>query len=116
MWFILHYIWKSRGWFTKDSYICTPWAGGFARAITIKGYEVEAYVENESSFRSFLQEQFSARLGIDKIYKTANPFDFMENISLNGKTNFFERKVGEYAKANVMANVEDNDFSLDGDF
>lgn len=40
----------------------------------------------------------------------------MENISLEGKTNFFEKKVGEYQKSGVMASKADNVFSLDADF
>ena len=45
------------------------------------------------------------------------PFDFMENISLDGKTNFFEKRVGEYQKAGVMtANAEDRQFNLEADF
>ena len=42
-------------------------------------------------------------LGVPKIWNTKNPFDWMEMISLQGKTNFFERRVGEYQKAGVMA-------------
>ena len=45
-------------------------------------------------------------LGYDKIYNSNNPFDWMELISLQGKTNFFERRVGEYQKAGVMQSVE----------
>ena len=41
-------------------------------------------------------------LGVNKIYNSKNPFDWMEMISLQGKTNFFERRVGEYQKAGVM--------------
>eukprot|EP00178_Gracilaria_changii_P022060 TRINITY_DN6534_c0_g1_i1.p1 TRINITY_DN6534_c0_g1~~TRINITY_DN6534_c0_g1_i1.p1 ORF type:complete len:166 (-),score=17.24 TRINITY_DN6534_c0_g1_i1:26-523(-) len=42
-------------------------------------------------------------LGVPKIWNSKNPFDWMEMISLQGKTNFFERRVGEYQKAGVMA-------------
>ena len=45
-----------------------------------------------------------------------NPFDFMENISLEGKTNFFEKKVGEYQKMGVMSNKDENKFCLDAEF
>jgi len=55
-------------------------------------------------------------LGCDKIYNQENPFDFMEHISLEGKTNFFEKKVGEYQKAGVMSNSVDMKFTLDADF
>lgn len=54
-----------------------------------------------------------------KIYNVTNPFDFMEMISLRGKTNFFERRVGEYQKAGVLANGEKESsqkFSLNEDF
>lgn len=51
-----------------------------------------------------------------QIYNTKNPFDFMEFISLEGKTNFFEKKVAEYQKSGVMANRLDSVFSLDADF
>ena len=50
-------------------------------------------------------------------YKTENPFDFMENISLDGKTNFFERRVGDYQRSGVMSGAASNHtFSLDADF
>jgi len=46
-------------------------------------------------------------LGVPKVYNSKNPFDWMEMISLQGKTNFFERRVGEYQKAGVMNSKED---------
>ncbi|HEY8401092.1 MAG TPA: ribonucleoside-diphosphate reductase, partial [Cytophagaceae bacterium] len=49
-------------------------------------------------------------------YNATNPFDFMELISLQGKTNFFEKRVAEYQKAGVMADKTENKFSLDEDF
>jgi len=65
----------------------------------------------------FVADHLVASLGIEKVYETANPFDWMELISLEGKTNFFEKRVGEYAKAGVMSeNPEDNAFCLDADF
>ncbi len=52
-----------------------------------------------------------------KVYGATNPFDFMEMISLQGKTNFFEKRVGDYQKAGVMKGAEDAPrFSLDEDF
>ncbi len=58
------------------------------------------------------------RLGYDKYYGAANPFDFMTTISLQGKTNFFEKRVAEYQKAGVMGGgeKEGGKFSLDEDF
>jgi ribonucleoside-diphosphate reductase beta chain len=65
----------------------------------------------------FVADHLIASLGIEKCYGTVNPFDWMELISLEGKTNFFEKRVGEYAKAGVMTeNPEENMFSLDADF
>lgn len=49
-------------------------------------------------------------------YNTKNPFDFMNLISLEGKTNFFEKKVGEYQRLGVMADPVDNVFTLDAEF
>lgn len=51
-----------------------------------------------------------------QIFRKENPFDFMEHISLDGKTNFFERRVGEYQRAGVMADMSDRMFTLDADF
>lgn len=69
-----------------------------------------------SEYIEFVADRLLNELGVDKIYNTKNPFSFMEFISLEGKTNFFEKKVGEYQKAGVMANRLDNVFTLDADF
>jgi ribonucleoside-diphosphate reductase subunit M2 len=50
----------------------------------------------------FVADRLLLALGNTKVYNVNNPFDFMENISLNGKTNFFEKRVGDYQKAGVM--------------
>jgi len=64
----------------------------------------------------FVADRLLVSLGCSKVYNVPNPFDFMENISLEGKTNFFEKKVGDYQKASVMAKKEENVFTLDADF
>jgi ribonucleoside-diphosphate reductase beta chain len=64
----------------------------------------------------FVADRLMLQLGYSKIYETKNPFDFMETISLSGKTNFFERRVGEYAKAGVGGTLGTETFALDGDF
>ena len=52
-----------------------------------------------------------------KIYNVTNPFDFMDMISLQGKTNFFEKRVAEYQKAGVMnSDADSNKISFDADF
>lgn len=64
----------------------------------------------------FVADRLLVDLGCDKHYGSKNPFSFMDMISLEGKTNFFEKKVGEYQKWGVMANQNDNVFTLDADF
>jgi ribonucleoside-diphosphate reductase beta chain len=64
----------------------------------------------------FVADRLLQSLGCEKYYNAANPFDFMEMISLQGKTNFFEKRVAEYQKSGVMTDKESNKFSLDEDF
>ena len=72
-----------------------------------------------SQYIEFVADRLLVELGCSKVYNATNPFDFMEMISLQGKTNFFEKRVGEYQKAGVMKKEELKDkarFSLDEDF
>lgn len=69
-----------------------------------------------SEYIEFVADRLLVALGIPKIYGTSNPFPWMELISLQGKTNFFEKRVGEYQKAGVMAEKSTHKFSLDEDF
>ena len=64
----------------------------------------------------FVADRLLEALGYTKAFNATNPFDFMELISLQGKTNFFEKRVGEYKKASVGVVKEDNIFKLDEDF
>jgi ribonucleoside-diphosphate reductase beta chain len=64
----------------------------------------------------FVADRLLMELGYEKYYKATNPFDFMEMISLQGKTNFFENRVAEYQKAGVMSEKEGSKFSLSEDF
>ena len=64
----------------------------------------------------FVADRLLVSLGCDKIYNSTNPFDFMEMISLQGKTNFFEKRVSEYKKASVGQQQSENLFKLDEDF
>ncbi|WP_421875364.1 ribonucleoside-diphosphate reductase small subunit [Marinoscillum sp.] len=68
----------------------------------------------------FVADRLLAELGCAKVYNSTNPFDFMDMISLQGKTNFFEKRVGEYQKAGVMDSSKGESdkpkFSLDEDF
>ncbi|MCC9138647.1 ribonucleoside-diphosphate reductase small subunit [Pontibacter silvestris] len=69
-----------------------------------------------SQYIEYVADRLLVSLGYSKIYNSANPFDFMEMISLQGKTNFFEKRVGDYQKAGVMAEKDKNVFSLDEEF
>lgn len=72
-----------------------------------------------SQYIEFVADRLLVELNCPKVYNAANPFDFMEMISLQGKTNFFEKRVGEYQKAGVMNKEADKDtakFTLDEDF
>lgn len=64
----------------------------------------------------FVADRLLVALGQPKVYNVTNPFDFMETISLQGKTNFFEKRVAEYQKAGVMNTKEQHTFKLDEDF
>merc|ERR1712128_375941 len=64
----------------------------------------------------FVADRLLVELECEKHFKASNPLDFMENISLEGKTNFFEKKVAEYQKMGVMSSKEDAKFTLDADF
>jgi ribonucleoside-diphosphate reductase beta chain len=64
----------------------------------------------------FVADRLLISLGELPHYNTINPFDWMINIALEGKTNFFEKKVSSYVKSNVGHNPENNTFSLNDDF
>ena len=72
-----------------------------------------------AQYLEFVTDRLLVELNCEKEFNSTNPFDFMEMISLQGKTNFFEKRVGEYQKAGVMKEKEDTNahkFSLDEDF
>jgi ribonucleoside-diphosphate reductase beta chain len=68
-----------------------------------------------SQYLEFVTDRLLVSLNCSKVYNSENPFDFMQNIALQGKTNFFEKRVAEYQKAGVNNNVsiEDVDTSFD---
>ena len=64
-----------------------------------------------SDYIEFVADRLAVQLGCDKIYGTQNPFDFMDLISLEGKTNFFEKKVSEYSRVQSSGELRlDEDF------
>ena len=74
-----------------------------------------------NQYIEFVADHLLVSLDLEKIYNVTNPFDFMDMISLQGKTNFFEKRVGEYQKSGVLASgdVEKNEkdiFAMDEDF
>lgn len=69
-----------------------------------------------AEYIEFVADRLATQLGYAKVYYTKNPFDFMERISLESKSNFFESKVTEYAKANTGGVAEDKKFAIDADF
>ncbi|QCD79889.1 ribonucleoside-diphosphate reductase small chain A [Vigna unguiculata] len=73
-----------------------------------------------SQYIKFVADRLLVALGYQRKYNVENPFDWMEFISLQGKANFFERRVGDYQKASVMSNLQDAGknfvFKLDEDF
>ena len=82
--------------------------------IGMNGDLMEIYIK-------YVADRLLIELGCDKEYNVENPFDFMENISLDGKTNFFEKRVGEYQKAGVKMQTEADGadtkkFCIDADF
>jgi len=69
-----------------------------------------------NQYIEFVADRLVGALGYPKIYNSTNPFDFMEMISLQGKTNFFEKRVAEYQKAGVMSEKDHHKFSMEEDF
>ena len=67
-----------------------------------------------AQYIEFMADRLLVQLGYEKIYNSGNPFDFMEMISIEGKTNFFEKRVGEYALATKR--LDDTTFDMNADF
>jgi len=72
--------------------------------------------EMMTQYIEFVADRLLVSLGNEKFYGTANPFPWMDMISIQGKTNFFEKRVGDYQKAGVMAKREDQSFTTEADF
>jgi ribonucleoside-diphosphate reductase beta chain len=70
-----------------------------------------------SQYIEYVADRLLQMFGIDKVYNATNPFDWMEMISVQGKTNFFEKRVGEYSnKANPNADSSNQQLSFDKAF
>jgi len=79
----------------ERSFICDALS---CRLIGMNSDLMNQYIE-------FVADSLLVQLGLPKLYTTTNPFEFMELISLEGKTNFFEKRVSDYQKAGVMSSV-----------
>jgi ribonucleoside-diphosphate reductase beta chain len=66
-----------------------------------------------AQYLEFVTDRLLVALGVPKVYNSENPFDFMQNIALQGKTNFFEKRVAEYQKAGVNNTAEDLESAFD---
>merc|ERR1712212_289839 len=66
-----------------------------------------------AEYIQFVADRLCHALGHNKLYGAKNPFDWMEMISLQGKTNFFEKRVGEYARAGVMTGLDNKNEKAD---
>ena len=79
------------------------------RLIGMNSEEMCKYIE-------YVADNLLVNLDIEKVYNINNPFLFMENLSLQGKTNFFENRVTEYSKANANASIDEMSLSINDDF
>ena len=68
-----------------------------------------------SKYIEFVSDRMLKQAGYPTIWGSENPFDFMENISLDGKTNFFEKRVGDYGKSSVGSTEKENKISFTND-
>jgi len=83
-----------------------------ALPVSLIGMNAELMCE----YIEFVADRLLISLGYDKVYNAKNPFPFMDMINLQGKTNFFEKRVADYQKSGVMADKKDQIFDLDDDF
>ena len=69
-----------------------------------------------TQYIKFVADRLLLDLGYSKLFNATNPFDFMDMLNLQGKTNFFEKKVADYQKRGVMSSAEHNVFTTEADF
>ena len=72
--------------------------------------------DSMTQYIKFVSDRLLVDLGYNKFFNVTNPFDFMESISVEGKTNFFEARPTQYQKASVLNKTRDNTFKLTDDF
>ncbi len=69
-----------------------------------------------SEYIEFVADRLLVQLGFEKLYNTANPFEFMNATLLDGKTNFFEKRVSEYQHSSVSTAKNQDDWAIEDDF
>jgi ribonucleoside-diphosphate reductase beta chain len=69
-----------------------------------------------SQYIEFVADRLLYALGYSKFYNSSNPFEWMEMISIQGKTNFFEKRVSEYSKAGIFKDQGNKEVKFDSDF
>ena len=67
-------------------------------------------------YLEYVTDRLLVDLGIGKVYNSENPFDFMQNIALENKTNFFEKRVSDYSKRGVGDVIENKELNFEEDF
>ena len=77
--------------------------------LCVRSGKMSVYIE-------MVADRLLVAMGLDKHYGAENPFPFMESISMEGKTNFFEKRVSDYQKAGVTSTSEEHVFTTDADF
>ncbi|KAL8597006.1 hypothetical protein ACOMHN_050105 [Nucella lapillus] len=105
------------GIFFSGSFAAIFWLkkGGSCQALPCKLLGMNC--DLMKTYIEFVADRLLLELQCEKLYRAENPFDFMEYISLEGKTNFFEKRVGEYQRMGVMGyGKKDDFFTLDADF
>ncbi len=78
--------------------------------------QVEIQEKEQTEREKEKTDRLLVSLSCDKVFNAENPFPWMDLISIQGKTNFFERRVGDYQKAGSMTTREEQTFSLEADF
>jgi ribonucleoside-diphosphate reductase beta chain/ribonucleoside-diphosphate reductase subunit M2 len=72
--------------------------------------------DSMSEYIEFVADHWLEQFDAPKLFNTKNPFDWMELISLEGKTNFFEKRVSEYQRPNILGEKQSHTFTLDAEF
>ena len=116
--------------FLYNNHIVNKLSKDTVKEIIMDAVEIEKYFVSDAlpvnligmnadlmcQYIEFVADRLLASLGVSKVYNVENPFPWMDLISLQGKTNFFEKRVGDYQKSGVMADKEKQVFTLDADF